>query len=201
MHDHDANSTRLIQSHSIHCSQLNTTHILHVSSGACHFANVCAQLNQGRRAVEYKLENGNRQEVEDVAKQAGLVVATIGGSILVGPSLQRIIVQQNLGRVSSLAASDAGPFRVHFWAPMSKWMISGASLWEYDRPTDKISISQYSSLTLCGVIQSWYPLLVTPVNYMLCSVNLALFFSSAWHLGRKLKADYIHQNDQHKKQS
>ena len=29
-------------------------------------------------------------------------------------------------------------------------------------------------------------MLVTPINYMLCSVNVALFGSSAWHLGRKV---------------
>ena len=34
-------------------------------------------------------------------------------------------------------------------------------------------------------------MLVNPINYMLCSVNIALFSSSAWHLGRKIKADYI----------
>ena len=34
-------------------------------------------------------------------------------------------------------------------------------------------------------------LAVTPINYMLCSVNIALFGSSAWHLGRKVKADYL----------
>ena len=31
-----------------------------------------------------------------------------------------------------------------------------------------------------------YAMLVTPINYMLCSVNVALFGSSAWHLGRKV---------------
>ncbi len=36
-----------------------------------------------------------------------------------------------------------------------------------------------------------YGLLVTPINYMLASVNVALFGSSAWHLGRKIKADYL----------
>ena len=79
---------------------------------------------------------------------------------------------------------------VHFWAPMSKWLISGASLVDYDRPVERISISQYSSLSLCGCIHAWYALLVTPVNYMLCSVNIALLLFSGWHLGRKLKADY-----------
>ena len=36
-----------------------------------------------------------------------------------------------------------------------------------------------------------YALLVSPINYMLASVNLALFGSSAWHLGRKINADFL----------
>ena len=60
-----------------------------------------------------------------------------------------------------------------------------------DIPTERISIAQYSALTATGLFFSRYALLVAPVNYMLCSVNIALFGSSAWHLGRKLKADYV----------
>ena len=62
---------------------------------------------------------------------------------------------------------------------------------DLDRPTDKVSLPQYSALTLTGFFFSRYAMLVTPVNYLLCSVNIALFGSSAWHLGRKIKADYI----------
>ena len=36
-----------------------------------------------------------------------------------------------------------------------------------------------------------YALLVKPINYTLCSVNIALFGSSSYHLGRKINADYI----------
>jgi hypothetical protein len=85
----------------------------------------------------------------------------------------------------------AGPFTTHFWAPMSKWLISGASFLELNRPTDQISLAQYSALTLTGIFFSRYGMLVTPVNYTLVSVNVALFGSSAWHLGRKVKADFI----------
>ena len=70
-------------------------------------------------------------------------------------------------------------------------MSSRAAAFRLDRPTDKISLSQYSALTLTGAIFSRYGLVVTPVNYPLTSVNVLLFFSSAWHLGRKIKADYI----------
>jgi lysozyme family protein len=74
---------------------------------------------------------------------------------------------------------------------MSKWLISGASFLELNRPTDQISLAQYSALTLTGIFFSRYGMLVTPVNYTLVSVNVALFGSSAWHLGRKVKADFI----------
>lgn len=69
---------------------------------------------------------------------------------------------------------------------------SGASFLELDRPTEKISLAQYSALTLTGFFFSRYSLLVTPINYNLCAVNVALFASSAWHLGRKVNADYLH---------
>ena len=49
------------------------------------------------------------------------------------------------------------------------------------------------ALTMTGFFFSRYAMLVAPVNYMLCSVNIALFSSSAWHLGRKINADYIEE--------
>ena len=50
---------------------------------------------------------------------------------------------------------------------------------------------RYTALTATSAFFSRYALLVAPVNYMLCSVNVALFSSSAWHLGRKVKADFV----------
>ena len=95
------------------------------------------------------------------------------------------------GPLAAIAEAPAGPFTVHFWAPMSKWLISGASFLDLNRPTDRISLPQYSALTLTGFFCTRYALLVRPPNILLCSVNIALFGSSAWHLGRKIHADYI----------
>jgi hypothetical protein len=105
--------------------------------------------------------------------------------------MQPAIVGMGIPGVSAFAGSAAGPFTVHFWAPMSKWLISGASFFDLNRPTDKISIAQYTALTLTGAFFTRYALLVVPINYLLSSVNIALFGSSAYHLGRKIKADYI----------
>jgi len=158
---------------------------------ACHISNVVAQCNQMRRAIEHKIDAGEKELVMDVGKKAAVSVVGLGALIVASPAIQGAVVKANLGPISTVAAADAGPFTVHFWAPMSKWLISGASFLDLDRPTDKVSITQYTALTATGLFFSRYAMLVTPINYMLCSVNVALFGSSAWHLGRKIKADYI----------
>lgn len=158
---------------------------------ACHISNVAAQCNQMRRVVEYKIANGEQDIVNEMGQQAGALGAVLAMLVVAGPTLKSAISGAGLGPLSTFAGSAAGPFTVHFWAPMSKWFISGASFLELDRPTDKISITQYSALTLTGFFFTRYALLVTPINYNLCLVNIALFGSSAWHLGRKVKADYL----------
>jgi hypothetical protein len=164
---------------------------------ACHVSNVCAQVNQLRRAIVHKRSLGQEEEVNTILMRAGGGAAGLAACVVAGPAIQGALVASELGPLSTLAGAAAGPFTVHFWAPMSKWMISGASMFELDRPVEKISLAQYSALTLTGFFFSRYALLVTPINYMLCSVNIALFSSSAWHLGRKVKADYIDVKPMH----
>ena len=163
---------------------------------ACHVANIVAQSNQLRRALDYKLSNGQEEQVKEFVNKAAMVGVGAAGAVAIGPKIQTALVNANLGVVSKVAGADAGPFTIHFWAPMSKWLISGASFLDLHRPTDKISLAQYSALTATGFFFTRYSLLVIPINYTLCSVNVALFLSSGWHLGRKVKADYI--DEQHK---
>lgn len=158
---------------------------------ACHASNVVAQCNQMRRALVHKTEQGEDEEVNDIMMR-GAAAATIGAASFFGGGIvQSAIVAADLGFVSTIAGAAAGPFTVHFWAPMSKWLISGASMMNFDIPTDKVSLPQYTALTLTGAFFSRYALLVTPINYTLCSVNIALFGSSAYHLSRKIYADFI----------
>jgi len=158
---------------------------------SCHVSNVFAQCNQMRRAINHKIEQGQQEQVNELGMKVGGGAAVLAGLVATANPLQTAIVGMGLGPISTFAGAAAGPFTVHFWAPMSKWAISGTSFIEYDRPVEKVSLAQYSALTATGFFFSRYAMLVTPVNYMLCSVNIALFGSSAWHLGRKVKADYI----------
>ena len=50
---------------------------------------------------------------------------------------------------------------------MLKYLISGASMMNLNIPTDKISLPQYTALTVTGLFFSRYSLLVAPVNYTL----------------------------------
>lgn len=66
-----------------------------------------------------------------------------------------------------MATHPAGPFYIHFWAPNFKWALSINNLMDYDRPTDKISLSMTSALTLTGLIFMRWSFVITPVNYSL----------------------------------
>lgn len=76
---------------------------------ACHVANIGAQSNQLRRAVEYKKENGKDEEVNELLKTAAAVVAGGLACVLGGPTLQGMLVNANLGPISTIASADAGP--------------------------------------------------------------------------------------------
>lgn len=95
--------------------------------------------------------------------------------------------------IRSMAEHPAGPFTVFFWAPTSKWLLSGANLMNLDKPTDTISLAQTTALTATGVIWTRYSFVINPINYNLAIVNFALGCSSGYHLARKIKADYLNK--------
>jgi hypothetical protein len=156
---------------------------------ASHIFNVVAQCNQLRRALLYKVENdpSAANEISELGMKAAAGLSVVGVAVMARNQIKAIVAP--LG--PAWLASEGGPFTIHPWPPMTKLMISGASLLELDRPTHLISFSQYAALTLTGAIFSRYGLVVTPINYPLTGVNVLLFLSSAWHLGRKIKADFM----------
>jgi hypothetical protein len=81
----------------------------------CHVTNVAAQSNQLRRALEYKIETGNKEQVDkfvmDSAKAGGVAAVAVAA----GPKIRSVLTGTNLGIISRIAASEAGPFTVHFW--------------------------------------------------------------------------------------
>jgi len=158
---------------------------------ACHGCNVIAQSYKLQTKCAHMIKNGEGEVVKDMGMKAGVGAAALAVMTLAAPTMRTAIGGAGLGVVSTIAAADAGPFTVHFWAPMSKWLISGANLVDLNKPVEKISVATSSALTLTGFFFMRYALLVTPINYVLCSVNVALFGSSAVHVARKVKADYF----------
>ena len=161
---------------------------------ACHSFNVMAQINQLRRSINYKLENvaDASKELAAVGQKAALAGAALGAALFGAAPLQRVLTSsKSPAFVRNISNHAAGPFTIFFWAPTSKWLLSGTNLLNLNKPTDTISFAQTAALTATGVIWTRYSFVITPVNYNLAIVNAALGLSSGYHLMRKINADYL----------
>ena len=94
-------------------------------------------------------------------------------------------------KVARDPSHPAGPKTIFFWAPAWKWMLTFASIDLFFRPANKISLNQSFSLMITGAIWSRYSLVITPINYTLFSVNIALFVAYAIQCGRVLHHKYF----------
>lgn len=54
---------------------------------------------------------------------------------------------------------------------MMKWCLVAAGIKDFNRPAEKLSISQNVALAATGLIWVRYSLVITPVNYSLAAVN------------------------------
>mmetsp|Transcript_19989 Transcript_19989/g.28719 ORF Transcript_19989/g.28719 Transcript_19989/m.28719 type:complete len:252 (-) Transcript_19989:146-901(-) len=161
---------------------------------ACHTFNVAAQINQLRRAIEYKLANSANavEELTAIGQKAAVAGATLAAIMVSSTRVKALLSAPSMPSfIRSTSSHPAGPFTIFFWAPTSKWMLSGTNLLNLDKPTDTISFAQTAALTATGLIWTRYSFVITPVNYNLALVNVALGASSGYHLLRKIKADYF----------
>ncbi|KAK9155475.1 hypothetical protein Sjap_002955 [Stephania japonica] len=100
---------------------------------------------------------------------------------------------------SSMAASKlhalwnhpAGPKTIHFWAPTFKWGISIANIADFSKPPEKLSYPQQIAVTCTGLIWSRYSTVITPKNWNLFSVNVAMAGTGLYQLSRKIRHDYF----------
>lgn len=161
---------------------------------ACHSFNVCAQLNQLRRAIEYKMENNPNAKEEMTQFGQKLAAGCVGLTALILSSgrIQKVLSADAMpSLVKNVAAHPAGPMTIFFWAPTSKWLLSVNNLADLNKPTDKMSFANQSALTATGIIWTRYAMVINPINYNLAVVNMVLGLSSGYHLVRKIKADYL----------
>ncbi|CAN1144968.1 Mitochondrial pyruvate carrier 4 [Linum perenne] len=107
-------------------------------------------------------------------------------------------------KLQALWNHPAGPKTIHFWAPTFKWGISIANIADFAKPPEKISypqqigmvsltisnLSKQASVTCTGIIWSRYSTVITPKNWNLFSVNVAMAATGMYQLSRKLRNDY-----------
>ncbi|RLM48912.1 mitochondrial pyruvate carrier 4-like [Panicum miliaceum] len=80
---------------------------------------------------------------------------------------------------------------VHFWAPTFKWGISIANIADFAKPPEKISYPQQVAVACTGVVWSRYSMVITPKNWNLFSVNVAMAGTGLYQLSRKIRQDYF----------
>ncbi|XP_035453266.1 mitochondrial pyruvate carrier 2 isoform X1 [Spodoptera frugiperda] len=81
----------------------------------------------------------------------------------------------------------AGPKTIFFWAPACKWSLVIAGLGDINRPVEKLSVRQCSSLAITGIIWSRYSLIIIPKNLSLFAVNVFVALTNVYQLGRVYK--------------
>ena len=118
----------------------------------CHITNVVAQGNQLRRALEYKMENGQEQEVKEMVEKVGMLGAGAGAAILSGPYIRQSLSNANLGIISTVAAAPAGPFTVHFWYVKPSIHDAVAVQMRLDRETLFIVLLCLIEITWLGLV-------------------------------------------------
>ncbi|OAY67562.1 Mitochondrial pyruvate carrier 4 [Ananas comosus] len=90
-------------------------------------------------------------------------------------------------KLQALWNHPAGPKTIHFWAPTFKWGISIANIADFSKPPEKISYPQQVAVTCTGLIWSRYSLVITPKNWNLFSVNVAMAGTGIYQLTRKIR--------------
>ena len=70
------------------------------------------------------------------------------------PAFQKKVLASGMVKSSpmmtSVLASPAGPFTIHFWAPTFKWCITIANIADLSRPIDQVSTPQQCAVTATG---------------------------------------------------
>ncbi|KAH9620427.1 hypothetical protein KSS87_020432, partial [Heliosperma pusillum] len=76
---------------------------------------------------------------------------------------------------------------VHFWAPTFKWGLSIANVADFSKPPDKLSYPQQIVVAFSGIIWSRYGTVITPRNWNLIGVNMAMSGTGFYQLSRKIR--------------
>ncbi|KAF9607488.1 hypothetical protein IFM89_036085, partial [Coptis chinensis] len=75
----------------------------------------------------------------------------------------------------------------HFWGPTFKWGISIANIVDFAKPPEKLSYPQQIVVTCTGVICVRYSTVITPKNWNLVNVNLAMAGTGIYQLSHKMR--------------
>ncbi|KAL1983953.1 hypothetical protein VTN96DRAFT_9727 [Rasamsonia emersonii] len=82
--------------------------------------------------------------------------------------------QQQQSTFQRLWNSPVGIKTVHFWAPVMKWALVLAGISDFQRPAEKLSLTQNVALMATGAIWTRWCFIIKPRNLLLAAVNFFL---------------------------
>ncbi|PRQ27357.1 putative mitochondrial pyruvate carrier [Rosa chinensis] len=94
-------------------------------------------------------------------------------------------------KLQALWNHPAGPKTIHFWAPTFKWGIITANIADFSKPPENLPYPQQIAVACTGIIWSRYCTVITPKNWNLFSVNVAMAGTGLYQLSRKIRQDYF----------
>ncbi|WOG83113.1 hypothetical protein DCAR_0102287 [Daucus carota subsp. sativus] len=98
-------------------------------------------------------------------------------------------------KLQALWNHPAGPKTIHFWAPTFKWGISIANVADFAKPPETLSYPQQIVVTVTGGIWSRYSGVITPKNWNLMTVSVAMAGTGVYQLSRKIRHDYFDKKE------
>ncbi|KAF4379249.1 hypothetical protein G4B88_010643 [Cannabis sativa] len=99
-------------------------------------------------------------------------------------------VGRNCEQVEEVGVCEERAKAIHFWAPTFKWGISIANVADFSKPPEKLSYPQQIAVACTGIVWSRYSTVITPKNWNLFSVNVAMAGTGLYQLYRKVQHDY-----------
>jgi len=160
---------------------------------SCHIFNEAVQCTQLVRKKRWEWQQQYKTELlskEGARKVTEKTVAFVSGLPVIVPRIQEACLKMPWPEKARMFLQHpAGPFTVFFWAPTFKWVLSFSNLMDYKRPVDKVSLPQQTALASTGIIWARWSFVITPVNYNLAAVNVALAITGIYQLSRKFIYD------------
>uniref|UniRef100_A0A166H052 Mitochondrial pyruvate carrier n=2 Tax=Daucus carota subsp. sativus TaxID=79200 RepID=A0A166H052_DAUCS len=156
---------------------------------------ICAAFHNCGKNQGEKSQGKDRKWHKDVMDLDEFHELGAMGTDQILPGATGILTRMASSKLQALWNHPAGPKTIHFWAPTFKWGISIANVADFAKPPETLSYPQQIVVTVTGGIWSRYSGVITPKNWNLMTVSVAMAGTGVYQLSRKIRHDYFDKKE------